>query len=417
MGFQVTTPTIIPVNPDGSQDQLTFAEAGGPWSPSAKEGPGYAVGNPLPAGDVNYQAQAAGRWSRATANRTVLSDEGLFSTSVVSQGTFNVSGGTLNITLTPSRVVVDVNADGGVVLEVSAPAGSPEALPANTDTYVSLDETGLVDVTSVPNGDPAPAPPLGYAQIWKLETDGVELIQVDVIQGVCPFPCFAEVGARNMITEELNSLGPAVFSQNIDANGGLTVAAGQTLDAKGDVVLGDAPADAIIVPGTPSFQTAINMSNAAPTIGQFSGNANFGLDLHDGTLKTVHASPGGYLRASGKQEAATVPALADTSLATTTRIAAPVNLWVTLCGYLQIAGGPGTVSLSPEQDNGALVWGALGLGQAVTVVGTGDANDWTYFRLVRLVLAPDATMRLFRLNATAAANLSLREATIEVGPA
>ena len=207
MGVQVTTPTDLPVDGDGSHDQLTWAETGGALSVPALEGPGYAAGVVLPQNDVDYEWRQAGRHSRATVNRTVMSDEGFLSSCILYQGAFNVGGGTLSVTLAPSRVGVDADDDGGVALEVKIPAGSPLVLTASKDTYVNLKEDGSVEIQEVPNSDPAPTPSADYVAIWVLVSDGTELTAANLADGIAPFPCLgtatAGIGIRKAIIEDL----------------------------------------------------------------------------------------------------------------------------------------------------------------------------------------------------------------------
>lgn len=429
MGFVVTTPTDLPTNGDGSQDQLTWAESGGALIVPPSEGPGYGGAVPLPSNDVDYEWRQGGRWSRATVNRSVLSDEGWLSSCILKQGTFNLNGGTLDITLTPTRVVVDADGDGGVVLEIKAT--TPETLGASRDTYLNINEAGSIELQVVGNGDPAPVPTAGYVAIWLLETDATELINADPVSGIAPFPCLAEVGARSLVAEELNVVGPSIIGENathtcvvnattsfvedIDAEGGLTVAAGQTLTANGDCVLGDSAGDAIIVPGTITAQQTVQLSAGAEiaaftpaSIGQYGRSSNGDLLYHNGDR--VQA-PG--LRVFQSQEGSTGAAGIVTTLQTTKRQDAPVTLMVTVTLYATRAAA-GLVGFQIEQSDAGLNWSNLGNGFSEPNVGTAQ----TLIKFSRFQVGVDTVTRLYRVVANAGAStVDIEEGILEITPA
>jgi len=196
MGFEITAPTDIPVDGDGSQNVATWGEDGGPFTvPSPMEDDGFDPATALNANSLNYPYSRYGRWIRSLVNRSVFADEGLFATCIVSQGTWNIGAATLNVTLTPTRVVVDATGDGGVVLEIKGPPGSPETLTANKDTYLNLDEEGNYELQEVGNGAGAPTPTVGYVNIWILVTDAGELTSVSTPASVIPAPCFLNLCA------------------------------------------------------------------------------------------------------------------------------------------------------------------------------------------------------------------------------
>jgi hypothetical protein len=161
----------------------------------------------------------------------------------VGPAVFNVGQGTTNVTLKPVRIVVDYGPnplapaapDGGVVLELFATAGSPEALPASSDSYVDVAEDGTVTVTSVPNGDPAPALALGFVRFYILVTDGVELTTAELAPGVAPFPCLgptvgiASAVAGDITTQTLEVAGaPAELGEGYNVPDGKTSTIGDS---------------------------------------------------------------------------------------------------------------------------------------------------------------------------------------------
>lgn len=223
MGFQVSTLTALPLDPDGSHDSPTWGESGGPYDVPAKEDTGYN-GDPLTSNDMNYTRQHWARWTRAMRDRMVFADEGLFATCVVKQGGWNLNAGTLDITLAPTRVVIDVDGDGGTVLEIKAPAGDPETLPASSDVYIDIDESGDVVLVAVANGAPEPAVTSDHARVWRLVTNETELKSAGLVDGVAEFPCFATVGVLQLVVTE-------------------------TFTAQGDINLGNGVSDNVIVGG------------------------------------------------------------------------------------------------------------------------------------------------------------------------
>jgi len=428
MGFQVTAPTAVPVDGDGSQDQETWAEGAGTIATPAEEGAGL-VAQVLAAATVNFNAQKSGRVSRSTMNRMVLGDEGFLSTCILSAGTFNVAGGTLNITLTPTRVVVDDDDTGGIVLEIKAPVGSPETLTALRDTYLNLNEAGAYELQVVGNGDPAPTPTAGYVAIWLLVTDGTQLDSATLISGVAPFPCLGTtssgIGIRKAVIElptlggtaanAVTVTGTATFAEDAAFDGGLTVSAGQTLTANGDVTLGDAAGDSIIIPGTVTAQETLNLSKGGDlsaftpaTVGQYGRSSNGDLLYHNGDRIKA---PG--LRVYQSQESATGASSPNTTLQTTKRQDAPVTLMVTVTLYATRTAA-GSVSFQVEQDDGVSTWSNLGNGFTEPNVGTAQ----TLVTFSRFVIGVDTTERRFRVVATAGAStVDIEEATLVIVPA
>jgi hypothetical protein len=227
MAFVVTAITPIPVNPDSSFAAPAWGEVAGTFARPAVADPGYINGQTVDEAEINYAWQHGARWTRAAAiNRMVHTNEGFFCSCVVTpdyESGFNVGGGTLDITLAPTRIVVDVDSDGGTVIEVKATLGSPQTLPANSKHYVSFDEAGSVTVTSVGLIAPEPPPPAGEVFIWVLETDGVELVDVDTYTDVPSFPCLGPL---------VGLAAAFVTSLTVPDGGTINVGTGITFDVK-----------------------------------------------------------------------------------------------------------------------------------------------------------------------------------------
>jgi hypothetical protein len=430
MGFIVTAPTAVPVDGDGSQDQETWGESGGPFSVPAEEDGGLGA-QVLAANTVNYIAQKSGRWSRATSDRMARSDEGLLSSCVLSQGTWNTGAATLDVTLTPSRVVIDYNNDGGIVLEIKAPAGSPETLAASRDTYLSLSEAGAYALTAVPNDDPPPAAPANHVHIWVLVTDATELTAANLANGVASFPCFGPtIGARTAVIEDLS----AITTRGADPTDPLPLTNGATIAASkevtGDITtkvttgtviaLGQSEAGvgftgvagsvALLPQGAKiSANKTLEIGQATPASVGKSGRSAEGDQLyHNGS--NVQA-PG--IAVSTQQIANTGSAASITTLTTTTRQDAPVSLYVTVEVYISRAAS-GSVTLTIEEDNGVdgggQIWSALGSGFVTPNITTA----FSFQRFTRIRIA-DSTPRYFRLVAAGGGqNIDIKEALLRV---
>jgi len=258
MGFQITTPTAIPLAGDGSHLSPTWGEGGGPFivPPNKVAGLGSVT---LSSNDVNYEWQHDARWIRAIRDRVAFSDEGLLTTCVLFQGAWNIGGGTLGVTLTPTRIVIDVNADGGTIIEVTAPVGSPEVLTALRDTYVDFNEAGGYTLAAVPNNDPEPAVTPGHVRVYQLTTDGTELVSVSLAQGVAPFPCLGPVvGAAELYATTLQVPGVANLRKTVRHTHADTSdwddffrPTWRTFTSQGTVSAGFDPEDILITSATP----------------------------------------------------------------------------------------------------------------------------------------------------------------------
>jgi hypothetical protein len=278
--------------------------------------------------------------------------------------------------------------------------------------------------------------------VWRVETDGAGIVDQEIL--IPQVPVFKTVAFEGLQTIDLMMAGDLDVGGDADIIGALTVGsplffavapALGTIDFflgdvtvsssctwtsnaptifNDDVTLGNASGDSIQVPGTPTFQTAVNLSDSAPSASQISTNSDTQLLWHDGTgVKVVHYSDGGYLRASGIVDGPTAAAATNQDLVTGTRTTAPVNLYVSIRGYA-LRAVAGSASFQIEQDDGGGTYSDLGDGRSLPI----DDTDWTWFSLTRLVVSPDSTNRLYRLNVNGSGeNIQIRDAVIEVDPA
>lgn len=248
----------IPVNGDGTFDDPTWGESGS-FSDSAYEGTGCPNGTLIGPNDFNQPRKHAMRWIRALRDRQFPSDQGLFDSCMIKTGTWNVSGGTLDGTLTVSWVMIDASDDGGVVVEVAIGAGSPHTFGANKDTYVNLNESGAVEYQEVPTGDPTPTPTAGYINVWMVQTDGAEITAADVMIPTVPtvksLRATGTVNVDGLLTAEAGlvvTASGANITGNVTCNDNLTVL--------GNTQLGNAAGDTLTVPATSTFQSAVTVS-------------------------------------------------------------------------------------------------------------------------------------------------------------
>jgi hypothetical protein len=229
-------PTDIPVNGDGTYDEPTWGELGGPFSVPGIEGTGQIAGTALESNTLNYEWQHPARWIRAYAiTRSVPSDQGLYGSFLFpNSGGWNVSGGTLNGTLGSSWILVDADDDGGVVIQFNVPAGSPHVFTASRDTYVDLAEDGTATYTAVANGAPEPAVAASSVRVWKVVTDGTEITSANTV--LPEIPVFKDIAANSLALTDLLAVGG-----DLDVTGNLTV--------HGDTALGDDAGDSVTVTG------------------------------------------------------------------------------------------------------------------------------------------------------------------------
>lgn len=172
-----TKPTDIPVNLDGTWDDPTWGEQGGPFFVPPHEDAGLAPGDKLASNTWNYELQHLARWSRATRDRMVLSDRGLFGSFLLpGSATWTLTGGSLDAWLGATWVLVDADDNGGVVVQYNVPAGAPHTFDANATTEVYLKEDGTA-VYRVVGVDPAPA---DAVLVWEVVTDGTEVTSATV---------------------------------------------------------------------------------------------------------------------------------------------------------------------------------------------------------------------------------------------
>lgn len=172
-----TKPTDIPVNLDGTWDDPTWGEQGGPFSVPPHEDAGLAPGDKLASNTWNYELQHLARWIRATRDRMVLSDRGLFGSFLLpGSATWTLTGGSLDAWLGATWVLVDADDNGGVVVQYNVPAGDPHTFASNATTEVYLKEDGTA-VYRVVGVDPAPA---DAVLVWEVVTDGTEVTSATV---------------------------------------------------------------------------------------------------------------------------------------------------------------------------------------------------------------------------------------------
>lgn len=423
MPLQTATPTDLPRNADTTLNRPTWGESGGPFALPALTDSGYPANSALPSNDLNYKFQEPGRWARSAAiDRNVFSSEGLFTSCAVGPAVFNVGGGTLNITLKPVRIVVDYGPnplapaapDGGVVLELFALGGSPEPLPANSDSYVDVAENGTVTVTSVPSGNPAPALALGFVRFYILETDGLELTTAELAPGVAPFPCLGPItGAANIQATEITAGAATVTDLSVPTGGSLEVENGASADLLGTVTLGTGPGDAIDVLGTLASELrafagvdidsseingtaaskvgtgTLTMVIGAPipsSDGEIAVNAD-GLPVFhsDGSPRFTQGSVVGAL-VEVEDDQVAVTGVAATTFVTTgqtftglVRIIVDGEVQRSVAGNVRIAIAENSSGGYLDIDNGGVT------SVSRRAVDTSDASDWTPFHMERTV--------------------------------
>lgn len=231
----MTDTTSIPVNADGTYDEPTWGEGGGPFSVPPNEVTGLG-GVALASNDVNYEWQHLARWIRATAiTRAVPSDRGLFASFLFQDsGSWTTGGGTLNSSLAASWVLVDADGDGGVVVQFNVPVGSPHAFAASRDTYVSLNEDGTALYEAVGNGAAAPVIVAGYVQVWKVVTNGVQVTSATVL--LPTVPTFRSIGVADQLTNTggISTEGDLVVGGTLNVTGSTTL--GSTIEVAGDAI-------------------------------------------------------------------------------------------------------------------------------------------------------------------------------------
>jgi hypothetical protein len=243
----MTAVTDIPVNPDDTYDEPTWGESGGPFAVPAEEAAGLGSVI-LPSGTVNYEWQHLARWIRAMGiSRMVPSSAGLFGTFVFPTSGAWTTGAGLSSSITASWVMVDANDDGGVVVQFTVAIGSPHAFTASKDTYVNLNEAGLVAYQEVNNGAGAPVPAAGYVAIWKIETDGANVTAATVL--VPEIPTHKSIGA-----EELTVSGQTNFTDLVT----ITVPADAALIVTGAPLVGELASVLIGANGGPALSVANN---------------------------------------------------------------------------------------------------------------------------------------------------------------
>lgn len=271
---RMTAPTDIPVNGDGTYDEPTWGEAGGPFTVPAFEAVGASDGQALDANTLNYEWQHVARWVRATGiSRMVPSDQGLFGSFLFpGSGSWTTGGATLNSSIPAAWVVIDADDDGGVVVQFNVPAGTPHAFTANKQTFVALNEAGAVEYNAVNLGDPAPSPSAGYVNVWNVTTNGSEVVSGDpVLQTI---PVFKDIGAESLGASELNVSGDANVGGTLDVVGAVDL--DSTLAVAGSTTINND----VLITGETIAQGLVNCASLeVDTTSQFTGNVTCAADL------------------------------------------------------------------------------------------------------------------------------------------
>lgn len=284
----MTATTIIPVNANGTHDDATWGESGGPYSVPGMEQVGLMPGTPLAADTLNYEWQHLARWVRALRDRLPRTDAGILASCILpGSGAWNIAGGTLDGTLGPSWICVDANDDGGVIVQFNLPLGAPHTFNASRDTYVNLNEAGAVEYQAVALGD-VPSPTAGYVPIWKIVTDGTEITEVVAL--VHEATLFAKLAAQSLkslgtlsaegqITGQAGAdiTGDVTVGSNASVTGNVTaggnIAAGGTLSCNGDFTatgnsqIGNASTDTCTIPSVTTVSAPLTNYTHAVTSG------------------------------------------------------------------------------------------------------------------------------------------------------
>jgi hypothetical protein len=256
----------IPVSGAGTYDSPTWGESGGPFSvpPTVAAGLGSVA---LPSNTFNYLPQHQARWIRAIRDRMVWSSSGLFDSFILpNSGTWTTGGATLDGSCDQALVMIDASDDGGVVVEFFVAVGSPHTFTASRDTYVNLNEAGLVEYQEVANAAPAPSPTAGYVAVWKVVTDGTE---IDTVTNIIPvIPVFKDVAANSLALGDYLVVGGTLeVTGDVTLDGGLAVAG--LANFAGSGLVGDSGADswsfsaATTFNATASFNADVNLGNAS----------------------------------------------------------------------------------------------------------------------------------------------------------
>jgi len=400
MPLETTPITEIPVNANGTFDQPTWGESGPAFSVPPTEGAGLGS-VALTSNTVNYEFQHPARHLRGMLDRQVLSDEGLFTSCVLTQGAWNVGAATLNITLARTRLVIDFAQDGGIVFELRAAAGTPEVLPALSDSYVDIDDAGIVTVVSVAQPGGEPAVTANSVRAYKLVTDATELTSATNVPSMPVLPCFGNVGASSFVANLITAITKLTSNTELEANGianlfGLTNIGedqSDTLTVESTTVTNAGWTNNGIHQHTAQLRLAVAgllQTTTAPTAaGEFSRTSSNELLYHNGdrvaapsiSVLEQDAGPNG-------------PAATITYLTTVNRVAAPVRLNVIFSGYLSRAGG-GVIDVQLQQDNGVdgggQLWSALGAAFSVNVPASPELVSFARVQIT------DATKRLYRV--------------------
>jgi hypothetical protein len=276
--------TDYPVTPAGTFDDPIWGETGGPFTKNESAiGPGLGS-VPLTSNDYNYNVQHATRWIRAMRDRSYPTDQGLMASCSVSMGAWNVGGGTLDGTLTPSRMMID-GGSGGVLVEYFVPVGDPHTFAPETPTYVSLNGNGDVAYSTEETAG------AGYVNVWLVTTNATEIVSAAVL--IFTIPAFKTIGVQSLKALSLDVLGNAEIGGDLDVTGTVSMATedGKTVFIGGDTEM----SKSLAVNG--NLEVFGNGSVRGPLFNATHASASAWRAAHRATLKTF--AVGGVVAAGG----------------------------------------------------------------------------------------------------------------------
>jgi hypothetical protein len=244
------TNTPFPVTAAGTHDDATWGEGSAPFSIPPQLVAGMIDTDPLPADTLNYVWQICAAWTRALRDRMCWSDAGLYGTFVLPSSasgyaSWLVAG--LSGNIDPVWVMIDAGDDGGVVVPFYVSLGSAHLFTASRDTYVNLNEDGLVEYQEVPNSDPPPTPTALYVAVWKVVTDATDITSSTVL--IPTIPVFKAIGVTDLhVIENVLIEADLEVGGDTQIDGALTVDGQTTLN--GSSLIGDSAGDTCTVNAT-----------------------------------------------------------------------------------------------------------------------------------------------------------------------
>jgi hypothetical protein len=247
----VADPENVPRYPTGQIDQGTWAELGTATEPvSGKQDTGYTPGNVVTSAELNWLIQNGFRFDRASFSRMPVASELFFGSwfPPVDCGIWQDAVNPLDVYLTDSggvdSIVADVWVDpisvstGAVRVQVNVPLGDPQTLVANRDTYVYVPAAMLVpplvsraEVTflNVPINDPQPATPAGTVPVWRIETNGVGIVNQEIL--LQDMPILKQVGLDVLFANDLTIGDDLQIGDDLNVGGDVDIAGGLLVGA------------------------------------------------------------------------------------------------------------------------------------------------------------------------------------------